>query len=177
MANYRRIYAENHYIFITVVTYNRTPILTDNADLLKISFKTVKKQFPFELFGVVIMPDHFHLIIKPDNAAEFPKIIGNIKRNFTKSVGCAPRTTSPSRIHRREKTIWQRRFYEHIIRDEKELYKYLDYIHNNPIKHGYVKQTKDWKWSSFHKFVKLGYYDINWGNSEDLKDIKKMEFE
>lgn len=181
MANYKRIYAENHYVFITVVTYNRNKILINNIDLLKTSFKIVKKQYAFEIFGIVILPDHFHMIIKPDNPKELSKIIGNIKRNFTKltSVGCAPRTNiQASRLNRREKTIWQRRFYEHTIRNESELYRFLNYIHYNPIKHGYVKQTIEWEPSSFHKFLKMQYYEKNWGNNnEEIKILLKMELE
>lgn len=121
------------------------------------------------------------MIIKPNKPKELSKIIGNIKRNFTKlvSVGCAPRTNiEASRFTRREKTVWQRRFYEHTIRNEKELYRFLNYIHYNPIKHGYVKQTIDWKPSSFHKFLKMEYYEKDWGNTEEeIKNIKIMEFE
>ena len=76
-----------------------------------------------------------------------------------------------SRVARRESTIWQRRYWEHTIRDKNDLYKHLDYIHYNPIKHGYVKSAKDWKYSSFNKFVKMNYYEPNWCNFEDKYDI------
>ena len=72
---------------------------------------------------------------------------------------------------------WQRKYYDHILRNENDFYKHLDYIHYNPIKHDYVKKAKDWKYSSFKKFVRMGYYDENWCNFEDKNDIKKLDFE
>lgn len=82
-----------------------------------------------------------------------------------------------SRKNRQEKGIWQRRFYEHLIRDENDLSKHLDYIHFNPVKHQYTKSVKDWSFSSFNKFVKLKNYDINWGSDFDIEEIKELEYE
>jgi putative transposase len=72
--------------------------------------------------------------------------------------------TNQSRINRRERDIWQRRFWEHAIRDEEDWQNHVNYIHHNPIKHGYVKDLKEWPYSSFHRFVKRGLYDENWGS-------------
>ncbi|MBQ9724676.1 MAG: hypothetical protein IJV56_04955, partial [Neisseriaceae bacterium] len=63
---------------------------------------------------------------------------------------------------------WQRRFWEHKIRDEQDLQRHIDYVHFNPVKHGYVKQVCDWQYSSFHRFVRLGLLPKNWGGSEEL---------
>ena len=79
--------------------------------------------------------------------------------------------------NKREKGIFQRRYWEHTIRDEKDLNNQINYIHYNPVKHGYVKSVKDWEYSSFHKFVKKGLYDINWGNNTDIKEIIDLNFE
>ena len=75
------------------------------------------------------------------------------------------------------KRLWQNRFWEHTIRDENDLNTHLNYIHYNPVKHGYAKSVKDWEYSSFHKFVKKGLYDINWGSNTDIKEIIDLNFE
>ena len=183
MPNYKRYYIENKYIFITVVTYNRNPILIQHIDLLRDCFRETLKKFDFEIFGSVILPEHFHIIIKPKDSKEdnFSKIIGTLKRKFTQSlnrIGAYDAPYSPSQEERKEKPVWQRRFYEHIIRNEKDLYSHLDYIHYNPVKHGYVKSVKDWEYSSFGKFVKLKNYEIDWGNQlKDIKNLETLEYE
>jgi len=179
MPNYKRFYLENSYIFITVVTYNRNPILIRNIDLLRDCFKQTKLDFDFEIFGSVILPEHFHIIIKPKEADSFPKIIGTVKRKFTQSLkdDFQGKNIPNSRIIRKEKGIWQRRFYEHIIRSDEDLYNHLDYIHYNPVKHGYVKNVNEWDYSSFHKFVKLKNYEINWGSTSDIKHITKLKYD
>jgi putative transposase len=79
--------------------------------------------------------------------------------------------------HRREKNIWQRRFWEHLIRDEEDLKRHLDYIHYNPVKHGYVNSPCDWTYSSFKQYVKKGFYEMDWGSSLEPNRIKKLELE
>lgn len=181
MSNYKRYYLDNYYIFITIVSYNRKPILISNIKLLRESFKEALKMFDFEIFGSVILPDHMHLIIRPNDANKdnYSKIIGMIKRTFTQLIDEAIRdeNISISRQKRNEKCIWQRRFYDHIIRNENDLYKHLDYLHYNPVKHGYVKNVRDWEFSSFNKFVKLKNYESNWGIEFDIKDIIKLDYE
>lgn len=84
---------------------------------------------------------------------------------------------SLSRCAKKEKDIWQRRYWEHTITSEQDLYNHLDYIHYNPVKHNYVQNVKDWEYSSFHKFVKMGYYAHNWGSCEEIKNIKDLCYE
>ena len=79
--------------------------------------------------------------------------------------------------NKREKGIFQRRYWEHTIRDENELNNHINYIHYNPVKHGYAKSVNDWEFSTFHKFVKKGLYDINWGSNTDIKEIIDLDFE
>ena len=79
--------------------------------------------------------------------------------------------------NKREKGIFQRRYWEHTIRDENELNNHINYIHYNPVKHGYAKSVNDWEFSTFHKFVKNGLYDINWGSNTDIKEIIDLDFE
>lgn len=174
--NYRRLFIPNTYVFLTVVTYNRKQILIDNITILRNAFEETKRYFKFEIFGVSIMPDHFHILIKPQDISEYPKIIKSIKYNFSNKldiVGLA----SPTYVAKREKIIWQRRYHEHTIRDEDDLYKHLDYIHYNPVKHGFVNCVKDWEYSSFEKFVKLKNYDKNWGSCNDIERIQDLDYD
>lgn len=170
--NYKRLFIENTYIFFTIVTYKRKQILINNIDLLRKSFEQCKKIYHFDIFSIVIIPDHIHMIIKPDNINEYPKIIGQIKSYFTKNVNIEYEINN-----NREATIWQRRYWEHTISDENDLYRHLDYIHFNPVKHGYVKSVKEWMFSSFAKFVKMKYYEPDWCNFNDTHDILNMDLE
>ncbi len=111
------------------------------------------------------------MIIKPDDIKSYPKIIGNIKSSFTKISG-----TKYSKNNNGEADIWQRRYWEHTIIDEEDLYRHLDYIHYNSVKH-YGIAPKDWKFSSFNKFVKNGVYENDWCNFEDKHKINSMNLE
>jgi len=145
------------------------------AALLRESFKFSKEKYTYEIEAVVILADHFHLIIRPDIALHYPKIISIIKQYFSKHCDIKyyqHLTQSKSRIKAGYKPIWQKKYYEHTIRDREDYNIRLNYIHYNPVKHGYVQQAKDWQYSSFHKYVKNGYYDNNWGMSE-----KEIDFE
>lgn len=178
--NYRRLFIENTYVFITIVTSKRRPILIDNINLLKKAFANAKRFHDFEIFGIVILPEHFHMIIKPKIITNYPKIINLIKSYFSKHIdieGIKDYQISPSRQMKQEKDIWQRRYIEHTIRDENDLYKHLDYIHFNPVKHGYTNAVKNWKYSTFEKFVKLGYYESNWGNYNDVKHLENIDLD
>lgn len=166
--NYRRVFVSNSIIFLTIVTCNRVPILLNNLNLIKQSFKNVLKLYKFELIAFVVQPDHIHCLIKPKNIADYPKIVKSFKYSFTKLVGLVKPTYMK---------LWQNRYWEHTIKDEQDLNIHIDYIHYNPVKHHYVNNVKDWEYSSFHKFVKKHLYDENWGSFEDVKDIKILNFE
>lgn len=177
MPNYHRLFIQNTYLFLTINTYNRQKILIDNIELLRESFKRAKQTYNYELYASVILPDHMHIIIIPEKIEDYPKIIFAVKYHFSRNIdgglGNPPYTITKSKIKKKEKGIWQRRYWEHTIRDEEDLYNHLDYIHYNPIKHGYVKSTKDWEYSSFNKFVKMKYYEMDWycANTEKFADI------
>jgi len=182
MSNYRRAYLENSYIFITIVTYKRNPILINNMEILKSSYKKVRDKFCFEVFGIVVLPDHIHMIIKPEITKEYPVIIKSIKSDFSrnideKQIEKVRKYLTESKIKKKEKGVWQRRYWEYTIRNEEDLYKHLDYIHWNPVKHGYVENVRDWKYSSFHKYVKQGIYEISWGITNDIKYIQNINIE
>jgi len=155
MSNYQRIYLPNHSYVLTVVTYKRKPILIDHIDLLRDSFRRSKKKYDYRIDAIVILPDHFHMIITPKVATEYSKIITHIKRSFLYGLDEATKNESAfemsaSKHRRQNSTIWQRRFYEHTIRDEQDFQKQLTYLQNNPVKHGYVNNPKDWQYSSFY---------------------------
>jgi len=151
MANYKRIFLNGYSYYITIVTYERNPILIENIELLRESFKYAKTLFSFRIEEIVILPDHLHMIIEVKTAKDYPKIISSIKRHFSKN--CHPDYYKHIlQSHHREKVgylpVWQKRFYEHTIRDEKDWLTKVQYIHNNPIKHGLAETIYDWQYSS-----------------------------
>ena len=166
--NYRRLFINNSLIFLTIVTQNRVRLLIEYIESVKQSFINVHKIYKFKLIAFSILPDHIHCIIKPKNISDYPKIVKSFKYSFTKNVGLVNPTYGK---------IWQNRYWEHTICDENDLYKHFDYIHYNPVKHGFIKNVKDWEFSSFHKFVKQALYEENWGSSTDIESIKDLDFE
>lgn len=163
--NYRRLYIENSKIFITMVTSKRRPILIENINILRESFKQIKNKIEYKIEAIVILPDHIHMIIEPKETKKYPEIIKGIKTYFSRAIDETKLDNyelTQSRKDKKEKDIWQRRYWEHSITDEADLRKHTDYIHYNPIKHGYVKQAKKWKYSTFKKCVQQGFYDENW---------------
>lgn len=144
-------------VFITIVTNNRLPILVANIDLLRVAIRTTK--YNFKIHAGVVLPEHLHIILEPKYIEEFPKIISSIKYYFSKNLNLVGDNRRESQIKRREKGIWQRRYYDHIIRNESDLNRHLDYIHYNPIKHRLVKTAAEWEYSSFTKFVNMGLYE------------------
>lgn len=185
MPNYRRLFIDNSYVFLTIVTNQRIPVLIDNIDFLRKSFKKTKNIYNFEIYASVILPEHIHLILHPENIKEYPKIIRAIKYNFSKMIADGGMAIPPYAEKQskaglpscRHKNFWQRGYWEHTIRDEKDLYNHLDYIHYNPVKHECATNVKDWEFSSFNKFVKRKNYDINWESYEDIKHIEKLEYD
>ncbi|MHB1187250.1 REP-associated tyrosine transposase [Thiobacillus sp.] len=173
MSNYRRAYEGGATYFFTVVAYRRQPILTrpDVLDALRDAFRKVRQTEPFKLDAVVILPDHLHAIwTLPPGDADFGARWGMIKRFVTKAVGksgLAPVTDSMKA--RRECGIWQRRFWEHLIRDDEDYARHMDYIHYNPVKHGHVENPADWPHSSFQKCVERGIYPMDWASGSDIK--------
>lgn len=170
--DYKRIFIENSLIFITVVTKDRKNILIDNISFLRKSFKLAKEKYKFEIIAIVINPNHFHMIIKPDKIEEYPKIIGFIKSSFTK-LSKIKYTLS---INNREANIWQRRYWEHTIINENDLHRHLDYIHFNSMKH-YSIPPKEWKYSTFKKYVNKGVYELDWCNFDNKYGINEMNLE
>lgn len=174
MSNFKRYFQDNNIVFITLVTYNRQPILIENINFLRESL--INPKYNYKIIAGVVLPDHIHVLIQNDNANEFSKLISSIKVSFSKHFPLNTEQTE-KQLLRREKGIWQRKYYDHIIRNEEDFNKHLDYIHYNPIKHGYVNCAKEWEYSSFKKFFKLGYYEENWCNFEDKYKINTLNLE
>ena len=150
MVKYKRIFLKGYRYYLTIVTHGRNPILIKNIELLRESFRESKRYFKYRIDAIVVLPDHIHMVICPENADEYPRIIKSIKYYFSKHCKLEEKTEqSTSRHKRKYKPIWQKRFYEHPIRDEKDYDRCLEYIRNNPIKHEYVTNEKDWLYSSF----------------------------
>ena len=135
------------------------------------AFKLTKQNYSFDIIAIIVNKDHFHAIIKPQDINSYPKIIGNIKSTFTKILGI-----KYTENNNRESDIWQRRYWEHTITTEEDLYKHIDCIHYNSVKH-YGIAPKDWKFSSFNKFVKSGVYEQDWCNLDDKYNIKNLSLE
>jgi putative transposase len=150
MPKYKRLFLAGHSYFLTMVTHRRLPILIDNIELLRESFRESKQYFVYNIDAIVILPDHIHMIITPEKSTEYPKIIHAIKYNFSKRYMLEEgMEQSSSRYRRKIKPVWQKRYYEHTIRDEKDWLKTLEYMQYNPIKHGLVEDIKEWQYSSF----------------------------
>jgi putative transposase len=169
MPNYRRVKIKGGTYFLTLVTYDRRRLFfsSETRQLLLDSIEHVRKYHPFTMEAYCILPDHGHFLWRmPEDDDNYSMRIAEIKKRFSKCYLKAvieKQTVNPSQIKRGESGLWQRRFWEHYIRDENDLNRHIDYIHYNPVKHGLVKRVKDWPSSSFSDYVQMGIYEINWG--------------
>ena len=174
MVNYRRNYLKGGSYFFTVVTDKRAKILCSPLArvCLKQAVKSCQRQFPFEGIAWVLLEDHLHTIwTLPKNDNRYSQRWGFIKKEFTKvylAQGGSEQQRSESRKSKRERGVWQRRFWEHTLRDEHDIARHIDYIHYNPVKHGLVNRAQDYSYSTFHKYVELGIYDKSWGCDGDM---------
>jgi len=177
MATFRRLYVEGHPYFITMVMEKRRPLLIENIDLLRDAFRHSKTFFDYAIDSIAIMPDHLHMIIVPEEYDAYPGIVRSIKTYFSKGLKASdswagmPTLRTESQVKKRELGIWQRRFYEHTVRDDRDLQKLRDYIHYNPVKHGLATSAAAWKYSSFDRFVAQGIYEADWVSMGDELDL------
>ena len=176
MPEYRRARDGNTYFF-TVVTFKRQPFLCDDEPrrVLREVIGNVRSRHPFEVKAWVLLPDHLHCIWElPDGDTDYSMRWGLIKKEFTKRMKGRIETFEPgaSRKKKREGAVWQRRFWEHRIRDERDYMLHLDYTHYNPVKHGLVRAPGDWEHSTFHRYVEEGVYPADWGSGGlDLQEV------
>ncbi|MEQ1613555.1 MAG: transposase [Hyphomicrobiaceae bacterium] len=152
MPNYRRAFVPGGCWFFTVNLLDRnSSLLTDNIDALRSAVHETRRAFPFEIDAMVVLPDHIHSIwTLPSNDADFSVRWRWIKIRFSRSLPNAEPLTTTRRA-RGERGIWQRRFWEHLIRDERDLQDHIDYCWFNPVRHGLVSNVADWPHSSFHR--------------------------
>ena len=166
---YRRAdIAGGTYFFTINLADRRSSLLVDEIDKLRISINKVKKNHPFELDAMVVLPDHMHLLITlPKDDSDFPTRLMLIKSGFSRQI---PKTENikESRLSKRERGIWQRRYWEHLIRDETDFERHVDYIHFNPVKHGYVNQAVQWEFSTIHRYIQNGIIAPDWGSNQDF---------
>jgi putative transposase len=171
MPNFRRYYIPNAIYFIVTVTRGRRKVFSEaaNADLLYVTLREVGRTKPFRLWAHALIPDHLNLLIQPTNEANISQIMLSLKRSFTLSQKEARGITDSL-------SLWQRRFWDHIIRDEEDLQRHFDYIHYQPVKHGLVTRPEDYPYSSYRYWLERGYYELGWGYAEP-KSVEGMEFE
>jgi putative transposase len=171
MSRYRRAKFEGSLFFFTVVlAERRSTLLVDELDRLRRSYRLAGQRHPFETVAICVLPDHIHAVWGlPTGDADFPTRWSLIKRRFSQGLAPSP-TRSASKVSKREKGIWQRRYWEHAIRDDADLERHVDYIHFNPVKHGHVARVSDWPHSSFHRYVAQGLLAPDWGGDAPAID-------
>lgn len=182
MPDYRRWFVPGASYFFTVVTADRAPIFrheTARAGLRR-AFSEVKARWPFEIAAIVLLPDHLHAIwtLTPGDA-DFATRWAAIKRRFTclwLEAGGPESLVSPAKARDRRRGVWQRRYWEHVLRDEEDFANHGHYIHFNPVKHGLVSCPKDWPYSSFARFVRSGDYPSDWAcGGHGPPDLRKLD--
>jgi putative transposase len=168
MPNYRRAFQPGGTFFFTLVTAGRRPIFATQParDLLHEAVASCGRRWRFDYDAGVLLPDHLHAIwTLPRGDADFSRRWALIKRTFTSeylAAGGTERAVYPGQAKLRRRGVWQPRFYEHLIRDEDDLHRHLDYIHYNPVKHGYVACPHAWPHSSFDRYVREKKYEPTW---------------
>lgn len=158
MSDYKRAYQPGALYFFTVVTHQRRPIFSSHGNVkrLRDAFLFVRSKRPFKVEAIVVLPDHIHCIWRMWDDPDFSLRWRLIKTYFS-------RFSDPNGESNQRERIWQPRFWEHLIRDDEDFWRHLHYIHFNPVKHGYVTRPADWPHSSFGRFVRLGWYEKDWG--------------
>jgi putative transposase len=171
MSRYRRLRISGGTFFFTVAIANRSDdLLVRHIDLLRRSYAEVQRRYPFETIAICVLPDHLHAIwsLSADEA-NYSLRWNLIKSGFSRNLPSA-RSRSASKITRREKGLWQRRYWEHAIRNDADLVRHVDYIHFNPVKHGLVSRAREWPYSSFHSYVERDILPADWGG--DMRRLK-----
>ncbi|MGE8361834.1 REP-associated tyrosine transposase [Pseudomonas sp.] len=170
MSHYRREWVPGGTYFFTVTLADRrSRLLLDEISLLRKVYANASKRLPFKTVAICVLPDHLHAIWSlPDGDSDYSQRWALIKSQFSRALPAAI-SVSQSKSRKREKGIWQRRFWEHCIRDDEGLARHVDYIHYNPVKHGLVTQVRDWPYSSFHRYVERGDVPRDWGGQADIE--------
>ena len=162
MSHYRRAIVPGGVFFFTAVTHQRRPIFSSRRSVsaLRAAFRQVQAARPFVIDAMVVLPDHLHCIWRlPDGDSDYSGRWREIKK-------AASHRIAPSSDGRGERQVWQRRFWEHLIRDDDDWHRHVAYIHYNPVKHGLADSPAAWPWSSFSRAVARGWHDPSWGGAE-----------
>jgi putative transposase len=165
MVRYRRNLVPGGTFFFTVtIADRRSSLLVENIAALRHAFRTARNERPFAVDAIVILPEHLHAVMTlPADDTHYSARWRRIKSLFTHHVASHEGPIAPD--HRGEYMLWQRRFWEHTIRNEEDFSAHVDYIHYNPIKHGLVSRVRDWPYSSFHRYVRSGLLPLDWGGT------------
>jgi putative transposase len=168
MPQYRR--AKGSAFFFTVALADRrSNLLVSEIDRFRHCYRAARESRPFKTIAICVLPDHLHALWEmPEHDADFATRWSLIKTGFSRGLNPS-HLRSASKISKREKGIWQRRYWEHAIRSDDDLARHVDYIHFNPVKHGHVTRVSDWPHSSFHRYVQRGLLAADWGG--DMRDI------
>jgi putative transposase len=183
MSVYRRYFIPGGTYFFTVVTFDRRPILTDplGRSCLRTAMRNVRAKRPFEMIAFALLPDHLHVVwTLPPGDSGYAVRWSQIKESFTRlflASGGMEGSRNATRVRRRERSVWQRRCWEHTCRDEEDLKRCIDYIHWNPVKHGLVERVQDYPWSTCHRFARLGEYDLATAIDHPLSEEMKNGWE
>ena len=171
MVQFRRNYVPGGtYFFTPTLRDRRRSLLTNHVDLLRTAFRAERERHPFEILAIVVLPEHLHAVITlPDGDSHYSRRWRSIKGGFSHSLFRAG--VALEKDSRGEYRLWQRRFWEHTIRDERDL---ETHVHYNSVKHGLVSRVIDWPWFSFHRFVRLGWASPNW--AAEPGDFAGVEF-
>jgi putative transposase len=171
MVRYRRNFVPGGSYFFTVTLADRTsPAMVQHIDALRTAFRIARRERPFTIDAIVVLPEHLHVIwtLPPDDF-DFSARWKRIKAHFTHRLVAAG---VPVQRHRNgEYALWQRRFWEHTIRNEIDFQRHVDYVHFNPIKHKLVNRVCEWPYSSFHAYVKRGLLPADWAG--DVGESKR----
>ncbi len=182
MPDYRRRWVRGGSYFFTAVVHERYPLFESPVarKILREAFKEVLAKRPFDLFAICLLPNHLHTVWNmPPGDSDYATRWRRIKESFSNSwlaSGGWEGKVSESRRKKGERGVWQRRYWEHTIRDEDDLRRCVDYTHWNPRKHNLVSRVKDWKFSSFFRFVETGDYEMDWGGTDPASDWSDPEW-
>ena len=168
---YRRVFIPGGTYFFTLVTFQRRSIFSDPlaVELLRNAIAYTEKRMPFQIDAMVILPDHLHCILSlPPSSSDYSTRWRLIKSKFSRDWNTNKESELASRQKKGEVDTWQRRFWEHLIRDESDFNHHVDYIHYNPVKHGLVTEPSLWEYSSFHKYVNEGILPKDWGRIDNI---------
>jgi putative transposase len=170
MSRYRRLKIEDGAFFFTLALADRnSDLLVRHIERLRRAYAEVEKRRPFETVAICILPDHIHALWRlPEDDTDYAVRWSLLKSSFSRGIPAA-KIRSVSKITKREKGIWQRRYWEHAIRDDTDFERHVNYIHYNPVKHGLVTRVADWPFSSFHRYVARGILPDDWaGDATEL---------